>query len=221
MADWNLLADKYAEAAKSVFPLHRLILVILGFLGSIAVQNQSCKSILETIMRWPLRELMFGGDGLLVNAVIADLFAGITLAVIGWMFSYGILRLVYWLAARSVDLPARVVKATEMFAKDTQRDADEIKSLLGLIDSMLEIPRKRLRAFNAGAEFAAGVAACCLVFSYWGNTVDFTAGIVAMFICLALHARAVQVFLEAYLGPALIKSKLLGKSPPAPGDAII
>lgn len=221
MPDWDSLADTYADAVKSAFPLHRLVLVVLGLLGSIAAQHLTHKSVVETIVRLPLDSIRLGEGGFLQRGMVADLVIGFLLALCAWVISGGLVRLVYALASRSIDLQSRMRATTAGIERDGKAPLDEVKMLSEFIDSALELPRKRLRSINAGGELAAGIACAGFVAAFWGNALDAAVGAIAMAAAVVYHVVGTRVFLSEYLGPALLKSSLMGKELPSPRDAVV
>lgn len=216
MSVWDSIGTTYVEAATSTLPLHRVLVFTAGFVGSLAVHQQTHLSIFETIARIPLSDLTSLSNGPLGKAVFADVLLGIALAFLGWCFSRVVLRTTFALAARSTNLWERARTSTTNAPSDPHQSLSERQTALELIDKSLIEPRARLRSRCAAAELLGGLGIGCLIGAHWGNLLDVLLGTVMTVASVGLQVSAVQLFISDYLGPAMLKAKLQGRKPPDP-----
>lgn len=211
MSLWDSVGTTYVEAATSALPLHRAIVFGAGFMGSLAVRQQTHLSIFETLARIPLSDMASLTTGPLSKAVFADVLLGVVVAAGGWLFSRVVLRCVFALAARSTDLWARVRDATAQVPIDPSLPLADRQKAMELIDASLVEPRARLRSRGAAAELLGGMGIGCLLATHWGNVLDASLGVAFALVAVGLHVSSVQLFLADYFGPALLKAQLQGK----------
>jgi len=210
MSLWESVSDEYKDAAKAVFPLHRLFTASAVFVGAIATRNQTHLSIIETLLNVPLKSLNFDDKGFLAAAMIQDAAWGILFTAIGWLISSFALRKMFNWIAKLIKFNARVI----LPQPGEKISVDEIKTSLELLDTALSSPRKRLHKLNSASELFFGCAAAGLAATYWGNILDFAIAATLLVAAIALHGLAIKIFLSDYLGPALYKASLLGKKLP-------
>jgi hypothetical protein len=216
MSLWDSVGTTYVEAATSALPLHRAVVFAAGVFGSLAVHNQTHRSIFETVAQLPLAEMASLSTGPLSKAMLADLMFGIGAVICGWVFSRFSLHLVFALAARSTDFWARIKEAQAQVPIDSTQPLADRQKAMELIDASLKEPRARLRSLGSAAELAGGLGVASLVAAHWGNALDVAFGAVLVLVSLGLQVSSVRVFIADYFGPALYKARLQGKKPPTP-----
>ncbi len=220
MSVWDSIGTTYVEAATSTLPLHRAAVFAVGFVCSVSVNQQTHLSIIETIASIPVSELTSFSNGLLGKAVLADVLIGISLTLIGWIFSRLVLRTIFALAARSTDLWERMqISGTTPHIHPLQ-SLSERQTALEFIDRSLSEPRARLRSLCATAELLGGLGVGCLIAAFWGNILDGILGVAICSIAVGLQVSAVQFFIADYLGPAMLKAKLQGRKAPEPSGVV-
>lgn len=216
MSVWDSIGTTYVEAATSTLPLHRVVVFTAGFVGSLAVHQQTHLSIFETIARTPLTDLTSFSNGPLGKAEFSNVLLGVALAFLGWCFSRLVLRATFALAARSTNLWERARTSIANAPGDLHHSLSERQTALELIDKSLSEPRARLRSRCAVAELLGGLGIGCFIAAYWGNLLDSLIGTVMTCASIFLQVSAVQLFIADYLGPAMLKAKLQGRRPPDP-----
>ena len=216
MSTWDSIGSTYIEAVTSALPLHRSIVFIAGFGGSVTVRQQTHLSIFETMAQIPLSELVSLSIGLFSKAVFADVLFGVALMARGWILSRVLLWTVFSLAARSTDLWERARVSAMQTPIDPQQPLADRQSALELIEKSLSEPRARLRSRGAAAELIGGLGLGYLIAAYWGNIIDGLLGTVLVLISAGLQVGSVQLFLAEYLGPAMLKARLQGRKPNGP-----
>lgn len=220
MSAWESVGTTYIEAATSAMPLHRALVFAVGLGGSVAVREQTHLSIFETLARIPLSDMTSLATGPLSKAVFADVLLGIALVVGGWVFSRLMLRAVFALAARSTNLWERARASAARSPIDPEQPLADRQAALELIDKSLDEPRARLRSRGAAAELTASLGLGCLLAAYWGNALDGILGVALTVVAVGLQVSSVRLFLSDYLGPAMLKARVLGKKPPLPTSIV-
>jgi hypothetical protein len=209
MSIWDSVGTTYVEAATTALPLHRAIVFAIGFIGSLAIKNQTHLSILETVASFPLNDLTSFSTGPLREAIFADVLAGVFLTISGWLVSRVLLRAIFSLAARSTDLWKRVTESES--AIGPSNSLAERLQLVELIDSSLVETRAHLRSLSGGSELLCALVVGCLLASHWGNVLDIFGGVLSLATAIIVNAASVRIFLADYFGPALLKAQLQGK----------
>jgi hypothetical protein len=213
MSAWDSISSTYVEAATSALPLHRAVIFVAGFGGSLAVRQQTHLSIFETVARIPLSELISLSTGPFSKAVFADVLIGVALVTSSWIFSRLVLRTVFALAARSTNLWERARISAAQAPIDPKQSLADRQAALELIDKSLDEPRARLRSRGSAAELIGGLGLGYLLASHWGNLLDGLLGAVLALVSISLQVGSVQLFLSDYLGPAMLKAQLQGRKP--------
>lgn len=220
MSTWETVGTTYVEAVTSAMPLHRALVFATGFSGSLAVRDQTHLSIVETLARVPLSNLTSLATGPLSKAIFADVLLGIALVVGGWVLARLVLRAVFALAARSTKLWERAGASAAQSPLDLTQSLSDRQAALDLIEKSLDEPRSRLRVRAAAAEVTAGFGIGCLAATYWGNVLDGLLGAFLLMLLIALQVSSVRLFLADFLGPAIVKARLLGREPPIPTSVV-
>lgn len=215
---WDAISDAYGEAVKSALPLHRLVIAIFALLAIAVAPNHEYKSIIESIARTDLSELEWGQDGVFANVTFGDILLVFALVFTGWCFSRLLLRLIFGLAAGSVDLKLALTEAAAAWPKPAL-DFETVKSQVEFLDFLIEPTKRQLRKLNAIAELFAAIGLGFLIVSYWGGALDSALGASSLLIAVLYHIKAVRIFLSGYIGPALHKSSILGRKLPSIADS--
>lgn len=216
MSTWDAVGSTYLDAITSTVPVHRLLLVLGGLIGTSVVRSPSHRSVVEGALKLELSALF----PVINTATIADLMVAALLTVAGCIAARLLLRTVFELASRSTDLQRRVQSQIERTRVCQQIAADLRSSEVALLEGLLGAPRTRIRKMNACAETLCGFAIGLLVASYWGTVVDAAVAMALGLAAVFVHVMAVRCFLSEYFGPALLKAQLQGREPPTPVESL-
>lgn len=212
---WEDISSSYAEAAAQAFPLQRAAVFAVAFLASLAIQQQTHLSVLETLAVLPLSEFTTLEKGFLAKSsagnVLWALLATLLAVVVSWLFS----RLAYSLVDKATGATARAKAADKSWLSELS--IDDRKAALEIVESGLIEPRTRLRSLVSTNELLSGVAVVLLTAGYWGNVLDYAVGTSALVCAFFSHALSIKIFLTEYYAAALAKSQLQGKLPPLIG----
>lgn len=218
MSAWESFGSTYVEAATSTLPLHRLLIFAAGFLGSIALSNQTHLSIFESVARLNLSGLADLKSGPLSTASLANLFVGAGLVLVGLVAARILLWLVFAAASKATDLHKRASAArTTSMVKPSDPIADR-QAMVALIDSSLEQPRSQIRAINTAMELSLALAIGFIAVAWWGNRLDVAIGLTLLLASVVLGIVSVRLFLAEYFGPAMLRAQLQGRRTPSPVD---
>ncbi|WP_332745164.1 hypothetical protein [Hydrogenophaga sp.] len=212
MYAWEEIGSTYAEAVTHAFPLHRAIIFATGFLLSLAIQQQTHLSALETIVAVPLSDLASFSTGFLAKATFGNVFWGAASTCAGVGASKMLIRLAYAVVDRATG--ASVKAATIDKSWIAGLSVEERMLALELVDSGMSEPRARLRAITSTNELLVGIGSICIVAAFWGNRLDGFVGALALAGAICSHLLAIHVFLKDYYGAALTKAHLQGKVAP-------
>ena len=64
------LQEKYFDEIRALLPLHRVFLFALGFIATLVSQNQTHKSLAESLLHLDLKSFSFEAGNLLENAQV-------------------------------------------------------------------------------------------------------------------------------------------------------
>jgi hypothetical protein len=219
MSAWETFGSTYVEAATSAIPLHRLMVVVAGFIGSLIAPNLTHLSAIESILRINIASLVDLSAGPLSAASIANILVGVAFAVVAWGASRAIVKFTFYLAAHLTELEEKVKKAVETasFAGPEIAISDR-QAMVSFVETTLELPRKKIRSLHSMIELAFGLGLGSLVASFWGNILDAVVGIALLFVGTFLSGLSVRHFLSDYYGHAMFRARLQGKKNPTPID---
>jgi hypothetical protein len=212
MSAWEQVSSTYTEAATKALPLHRAVVFFTGFLVSLAVQQQTHLSLLETLAVVPLADFFTLDKGLLAKATFGNVFWAILATFAGVAFSKVSIRLAYGLVDRATGLSAKAAGLDKSWLSGLS--IEERISALELLESGLIEPRARLRAFSGLSELLGGVGIIFFVATVWGNRIDGTVGTVALIGAFISQLVTIFIFLSDYYGPAMAKAHLQGRLAP-------
>lgn len=217
MAVWDSISSAYIEVATTALPLHRLGLFVSGVLGVLSVKSQTHLSVLETLGQSKLSDLTSLDSRLLAHATLGDLVVGMLLVAIGWIGVRALLMLVFSLAGKSTDLWDRSKAALQ----DAQppRSEEARKAAIQMLDASLKEPQSRLRTLTAMSEMLCGVGIGLVFVSWWGNVIDLVVGLAFLALTVCLVFRSVWLFVAEVFGPAMIKTRLQGRTSPMPWES--
>ena len=219
MSAWEAVSSTYVAAATAALPLQRIVVFVVGFVGSLAVTSQTHLSVLETIAKIELSKLTSLTTGPLALASIGNVLIGLGLVVVAWALSRSLLWAVFALGAKSTDLWSRVSAAKSGKSDQPFMEPSERLAAVALLDASLLETRARLRAMSAFAELLCGLFAGCSIGFFWGNALDLAVGLCFFAAAFGLHIAAVRLFLAEYFGPALLRAQLQGRRHPTPLNA--
>ncbi|MFV0676442.1 hypothetical protein [Variovorax sp. tm] len=203
------------EAASKAFPLHRALLFALGFLLSVTAIDHDYKSILESVARLQISDVISLEDGIFSKSTVANILWGLATALAGWTIPRITLRFIFKYSEKIslVRTKIEAAHADSPFKNKTPTVAEK-KEALEFIDSTLQKPKKQLQSLNTVAELAAGTATAFFATWYWGNILDAICGLLFLVILLVAQFKSLLLFLSDYIAGAIVRAQLLGKSPP-------
>lgn len=212
---WESLGSSYLEAATKAFPLHRALLFALGFVLSAIALDHEYKSIFESLANLKLSETISFQGGILSKSTVANFLWGFATSLAGLLTSRLSLRVIFNFANKMVPLRSKIEAAhADSPFKAKPLTLAEKKEAVEFIDSSLLETKTQLQSLNAAAELCAGLFVALIVGSYWGNLIDFGLGMIFGVMLVSIQIKSLLIFLNEYIGGAISKAQVLGKSPP-------
>lgn len=205
---WDTLKENYTEAISSVFPIHRFLIAMLGFFCVVAVEHQSHLSIVETLLRIKLASLSTEPGKILENTSVMDLSWGFMLSAASFAGYQLISQKMFSGISRTVNYKEKVDQKYEQFRWLSLLPPTDRNHALNRVSLEKKRQQKILISRAIGAELAIAFFIALSVSSYWGNALDVTVAIFALFVGIGIQANVVFVFFAKYLGPALEESIL-------------
>lgn len=212
MSAWDEISSTYAEAATQALPLHRVVVFVIGFLVSLAVQHKTHLSAIETLAVLPLSELISLDKGFLSKATAANILWALAATLLGVTLSKGLVRLSYSLVDRATGASSKAASLDKSWLSGLS--IEDRNSAVALMESGLTEPRGRLRALTGLNELLVATGSVFLIASFWGNMLDGAIGVTALVVAVFTHVFAIHIFLSDYYGAALAKAHLQGKPSP-------
>lgn len=207
MLSWETVEKSYTDAITAAFPLHRVIIFLAGLMIAYAIKTQTHLSITETIFNINLQEI--SSLTLLINKFfIYDLFFSLFMVFSGWLTSRSILRIFFYLAARSTELWTKINSNQPQYDFGAELSISDRKEAVDWIDSITNDSKSHIRSINFKSEIFAGIGAGLLVAFKWGNIIDFLGFLFLITISIFLSLKSISIFISDYLGPFSIKSML-------------
>jgi hypothetical protein len=207
------LQAKYLDEIRSMFPLHRLILGMLGFVCSLVVTTQTHKSIAESLIHLQLKTFSFDEGNLFEQAEIWNLLLGFSLCFLSWSISSSISRKFLAFLMVKLKVEERIQNKTKELNKLLQTANPTPKEILSHINQQSENSKKAIARLSNSSELCTGICLCFGIASYWGNTVDFLTA--AIFFVLSIYATymAIYRFFSKYIKYDLVSAALMGTRP--------
>lgn len=206
----DTIKESYAETIASALPLHRVFIVLFGFLCSISISNKTHKSIIETILRIEFHSISTSAGNLLEKATLFDCFWGLTLCMATLVVYHGIAWLFFLLINKSIDFDNKIRSRIKEFEWLTKlKDSDRTRAI-----ERIELAKtnslKRIRSLGVMIELLIAISISLLASSHWGNLLDSLVGTSAMLIAIIVQVYFMHFFFSAYLGPALQEAIING-----------
>jgi hypothetical protein len=207
------LKEKYFDEVRAFLPPHRIFLFALGFIATLVSQNQTHKSIAESLLHLDLKSFSFEAGNLLENAQVWHAAFGISLIFLAWLASKFITGVLFKFLLTKT-------KASEKISAEGKK----IKTLLsGSRKAALEqLPyfekqsaiasKKITRTANLG-ELSMGIFICFLGAIWFGNAIDLIVSIVSLAVALTSIYMAIFLFYSKYVKFDLLRSAVSGVSP--------
>lgn len=214
MSTWESVGSTYVESVTSTLPFHRLVLFVVGFIGSVAIGSQTHLSITETIANLKLSDLTGLDTQLLRVASVSDVWSGVFAIIFGWFVFRVLTWAMFELAAKASKLSDRSKQAIHDARRIVTLTLEEKVQELSILEASIEKTRIRLKAMNAFGEIFGGMAVCGFIATTWGNVLDFCVGAVCFFACIVTCVTSIRTFFLEYYGPALFISQLQGRKLP-------
>ena len=206
----ELLKQEYLTQIRGVFPLHRLILLIIMIMIAVAAQNTSFPSIIEGIINLEIRYIVDLGAGFFMSIKVLDILIAISMLISGTI-SHRILRwiLLIWIK--------RTLKIEKIAKNMSQKSA---KLINGSIADYFELKRSenearvwsaKISRLSLMSESSMALFISFLYAGYYGNITDYIISIIFLLCSFFALYRSFISFLREYLPHSMHLKGLLGQ----------
>lgn len=218
MSIWEDIGSNYLEAASSAFPLHRLAVFGVAVLCSLVADCHEYLSVIESLARMPVSEIIDLDYGPISELVVWNIFAGIFATYGAALAKHLITSVLFSQVAKITKFRDKTEAAVRAFPPSQLMSLKDRKRALEIIDAGLEGPKKNLKNFACIAEMFYGFSLVFLFACYWGNILDLMLSVFFGTLAIFLAIKSVFVFLREYFAPALFRSQLVGGRAPDMSD---
>jgi hypothetical protein len=204
------LKEKYLDDVKTMLPLHRLFIFALGCLYSLVQECQAYKSFGESLVNIELSSISFETGGLLENALISNVLAGLVLCILTWCMNSIFLQLFFKWVMQKIDAKKKIrtqlEKIKSLWAENGQPPYERLSYFAGLSTAA---SKRVSRLANLG-EMALGVSLCFFIASYRGNSLDIVVALLFLVIFGFSTYSSTFSFFSKYLKYDLITQAISG-----------
>lgn len=206
----NDLQEKYFDEVRAMLPLHRICLFALGFIATLVSQQQTHKSIVESLLRLNLKNFSFEPGNFLENAQILHVLLGITLIFLGWAVSKIITSFFFKFLLRKTRGVEKIHienKKIKLLLASSRKAA--IEQLPYFEKQSIIASQKVIRAANLG-ELFMGIFICFMSAIWFGNALDLTVALIFLMFSLISIYLAIYLFFSKYVKFDLLRSAIAG-----------
>jgi len=206
------LQEKYFDEVRALLPLHRIFLFALGFIAALASQNQTHKSIAESLMHLDLKSFSFEAGDLLENAQVWHAFIGFLLILLAWLGSKAITSLLFKFLLKKTKAPEKISSEGKKIKILITKSREAALEKLPYFEKQSAIASKQItRTANFG-EIFMGISICFLGAIWFGNVIDLIVSITSLAAALISIYTAIFLFYSKYVRFDLLRSAVSGVS---------
>jgi len=207
------LQEKYFDEVRALLPLHRVFLFALGFIATLVSQNQTHKSIVESLLHLDLKSFSFESGSLLAKAQILHIAIGVSLIFLAWSTSKVVTGVLFKYLLKRTKASEKIVsegKKIRVLLSGSRRAALE---KLPYFEKQSASASKRItRTANFG-ELFVGIFICFISAIWYGNVLDLVVSMISLAIALISIYAAIFLFYSKYVRFDLLRSAVSGISP--------
>lgn len=207
------LQEKYFDEIRALLPLHRVFLFALGFIATLVSQNQTHKSLAESLLHLDLKSLSFEAGNLLENAQVWHAAFGVSLIFLAWLTSKGITSVLFKYLLKKTKASEKITaegKKIKVLLSGSQKAA--LEKLPYFEKQSATASKKIARMANFG-ELFMGIFICFMSAIWFGNVIDFIVSIASLTAALISIYMAIFLFYSKYVRFDILRSAVFGVSP--------
>ncbi len=207
------IQEKYFDEVRALLPLHRIFLFVLGFISTIISQNNTYKSIAESLMHLELNSLSFEAGNFLENAEIWHAAFGVLLVFLAWLTSNFITELLFKYLLNKTKATEKItleIKNIRTLLSKSRKAA--LEQLPYFEEQSSNASKKITKTANMG-ELFMGIFICFMSAFWFGNAIDFIVSIISLAVALTSIYKAIFMFYSKYVRFDILRSAVSGVSP--------
>lgn len=207
------LQEKYFDEVRALLPLHRIFLFALGFIATLVSQNQTHKSITESLLHLDLKSFSFEAGNLLENAQVWHAAFGVSLIFLAWLASKFITGVLFKFLLTKTKASEKISfegKKIKTLLSGSRKAALE---QLPYFEKQSAIASKKITRIANFGELFMGISICFMGTIWFGNAIDFIVSIISLAVALISIYMAIFLFYSKYVRFDLLRSAVSGVSP--------
>lgn len=204
------LKDKYLEDICATIPLHRVVIVGLGFVASLIIEQRTHLSIAETLWNLRFSSLSFESGGLLENAQLSNIAIGLLISLIAWALNSTFNRAFFTWTMRKLGANAKILAAQKALAEKLKGLTKPSIDYLPVFEKRAVMASREVSKFANLAEFFLGLSLCAGFVSYFGGTIDKVLLGVFLLVSISMNYWAILCFFRKYLKFDLLRQAIFG-----------
>lgn len=204
------LQEKYFDEVRTLLPLHRIFLFALSFIAVLLSQQQTHKSIVESLLHLGFKSFSFETGKFLENAEIWHALIGISVMLLSWATSRFITHFFFKFLLKKTKISEKISAENRKIQSLLYKSRKYALEQLPYFEKQSAIASKKvIRMANSG-ELFMGVSICFMGAFWFGNILDLIVSLT--FLVFAFISTYVSIFLfySKYLKFDLLRSAVSG-----------
>lgn len=207
------IQEKYFDEVRALLPLHRIFLFALGFIATLVSQNQTHKSIAESLLHLDLKGFSFEPGNLLENAQVWHAAFGASLIFAAWLTSMVITSVLFKYLLKKTKASKKIITESKRIKLQLSESRKAALEQLPYFEKQSALASKKItRTANLG-ELFMGIFICFMSAVWFGNAIDFIVSIISLAIAFISIYIAIFLFYSKYVRFDILRSAVSGVSP--------
>jgi|GEM_PF-6933486 len=207
------LQEKYFDEVRVLLPLHRIFLFALGFIATLVAQQQTHKSIVESVLNLDLKSFSFDTGKLLENSQIWHAVIGAALIFLAWSTSKFVTRALFKYLLKKTKAEEKIISARSEIKVLLSESRKTALEQLPYFEKQSAIASKKItRTANFG-ELFMGIFICFISAIWFGNVLDLIVSMISFVIALISIYVSIFMFYSKYVRFDLLRSAVSGVAP--------
>lgn len=208
------IGTKYAESVAIAFPIYRVCISFLAFLGILSVNHQTHLSIFETLLSINILTLADVKSFTFKNTILLHIILSFLAPLSASLLSAWIAKGLFYIVSKGGKLKDRATEATQNRKPKENLSFKEIREIIDTLNQSQEKYLSKLKKIQSISESLYGISIIFSVLFFWGNILDLLIAILALSLAISFTSKSVSYFLENCYGTALLISQIEGKPIP-------
>lgn len=208
------LKDQYFDDIRALLPIHRFFVFALGVLCSLAVQNLTHKSLIETLLNIRLSTLTFDEGGVLESALLGNIAIGILLSTVAWGASSMLTQRFFTLVLQALNANQKIESASKNIRALLAGGRAQNKEELTYFSNKSSDAGKKVRRLASLGEFSLGISICFSVGTIYGNMIDLLVSLIFLIGFFLGSFLAIHAFFSKFIKYDLLCKAITGDRSP-------